>query len=141
MRIMGIDLGDKNIGIAVSDELGWTAQGIDTIKRQGSIKNDLDIIKEIVQKYEVRKIVVGLPRNMDGSTGPQGQKALDFAKKIRNDLDLPVETWDERLSTVAAERMLISADVSRAKRRKVIDKIAASVILQGYLDAHASNKV
>lgn len=137
MRIMGIDLGEKNIGIAISDELGWTAQGLETVKRRGSIEKDLDKINAIVQQYQVEKIVVGLPRNMNGTTGVQGQKALDFADKIRRYLDLPVETWDERLSTVAAERLLINADVSRAKRRKVIDKLAASVILQGYLDARA----
>jgi putative Holliday junction resolvase len=134
---MGIDLGEKNIGIAISDELGWTAQGLETVKRRGSIEKDLDKINAIVQQYQVEKIVVGLPRNMNGTTGVQGQKALDFADKIRRYLDLPVETWDERLSTVAAERLLINADVSRAKRRKVIDKLAASVILQGYLDARA----
>ncbi|SFR02958.1 Holliday junction resolvase RuvX [Desulfoscipio geothermicus] len=137
MRIMGIDLGEKNIGIAVSDELGWTAQGLEIVRRQGSIEKDLDKIKAIAQQYQVEKIVVGLPRNMNGTTGAQGQKALSFADKIRRHLDLPVETWDERLSTVAAERLLINADVSRAKRRKVIDKLAASVILQGYLDAQA----
>jgi len=137
LRIMGIDLGEKNIGIAISDELGWTAQGLETVKRRGSIEKDLDKINAIVQQYQVEKIVVGLPRNMNGTTGVQGQKALDFADKIRRYLDLPVETWDERLSTVAAERLLINADVSRAKRRKVIDKLAASVILQGYLDARA----
>ncbi|AGL02081.1 Holliday junction resolvase RuvX [Desulfoscipio gibsoniae] len=137
MRIMGIDFGDRKIGIAVSDLLGWTAQGVDTIVRQAGLEKDLDKIKAIAQKYEVEKIVVGLPRNMDGTTGAQGAKVLAFADQVHRHLGLPVETWDERLSTVAAERLLISADVSRSKRRKVIDKMAASIILQGYLDAHA----
>jgi putative Holliday junction resolvase len=101
------------------------------------LEKDLDKIKAIVQKYAVEKIVVGLPRNMDGTTGAQGEKVLNFANKVHRHLGLPVEMWDERLSTVAAERILISADVSRAKRRKVIDKMAASIILQGYLDAHS----
>ncbi|WP_449240695.1 Holliday junction resolvase RuvX [Desulfoscipio gibsoniae] len=136
MRIMGIDFGDRRIGIAVSDLLGWTAQGVETIVRRAGLEKDLDKIKALAQKYEVEKIVVGLPRNMDGTTGAQGEKALMFADKVHRHLGLPVETWDERLSTVAAERLLINADVSRAKRRKVIDKMAASIILQGYLDAH-----
>lgn len=133
---MGIDFGDRRIGIAVSDLLGWTAQGVETIVRRAGLEKDLDKIKALAQKYEVEKIVVGLPRNMDGTTGAQGEKTLMFADKVHRHLGLPVETWDERLSTVAAERLLINADVSRAKRRKVIDKMAAAIILQGYLDAH-----
>lgn len=134
---MGIDFGDRKIGIAVSDLMGWTAQGIETIVRRPDLAKDLDKIKEIVQKYEVEKIVVGLPRNMNGTTGPQGEKVLVFAEKVRRHLHLPVETWDERLTTVAAERLLISANVRRSKRRRVIDKMAAAIILQGYLDAHS----
>ena len=140
MRILGLDLGEKNIGVAVSDELGWTAQGLGSIQRGGTIENDLDKIKVMVQKYGVEKIVVGLPRNMDGSIGNQARKALNFAEVLTGRLSLPVETWDERLSTVAAERLLIEADVSRKKRRRVVDKMAASIILQGYLNAH-SNKL
>lgn len=137
MRIMALDLGDKNIGVAVSDQLGWTAQGVLTIKSTGKITGDLDKIKELVKKYEVEKIVVGLPRNMNGTIGPRGQKALEFATRAAGYLNLPVDTWDERLSTAAAERLLISADVSRGKRRKVIDKVAASIILQDYLQSLA----
>ncbi len=137
MRIMGIDFGDRKIGIAVSDLLGWTAQGVETIVRQPGLTKDLDKIKEIAQKYEVEKIVVGLPLNMNGTTGPQGEKTLVFAEKVHQHLHLPVETWDERLTTAAAERLLISADVRRSKRRQVIDKMAAAIILQGYLDAHS----
>jgi len=139
LRIMGIDYGDRKIGIAVSDQLGWTAQGVETIVRQPGLAKDLDKIREIAQKYAVVKVVVGLPRNMNGTTGPMGEKALAFAEKTRQHLQLPVETWDERLTTVAAERLLISADVRRAKRRQVIDKMAASIMLQGYLDAHTSD--
>ncbi|MCG8401315.1 MAG: Holliday junction resolvase RuvX [Firmicutes bacterium] len=135
MRILGLDPGEKNIGVAVSDELGWTAQGLGSIRRGGTIENDLDKIKAMVQKYGVERIVVGLPRNMDGSIGDQARKALNLAEILADRLSLPVETWDERLSTVAAERLLIEADVSRKKRRRVVDKMAASIILQGYLNA------
>lgn len=137
MRILGLDLGEKNIGMAVSDELGLTAQGLDNINRGKDIEEDLDRIKAIVQKYGVEKIVIGLPRNMDGSCGPQAQKALQFAELVADRLKLPVENWDERLSTVSAQRLLIEADVSRKKRRRVIDKMAAVIILQGYLNARA----
>ena len=135
MRILGLDPGEKNIGVAVSDELGWTAQGLGSIRRGGTIENDLDKIKAMVQKYGVERIVVGLPRNMDGSIGDQARKALNLAEILADRLSLPVETWDERLSTVAAERLLIEADVSRKKRRRVVDKMAASIILHGYLNA------
>ena len=139
MRILGLDLGEKNIGVAVSDELGWTAQGLESIRSKGKIKEDLDKIDSVVQKYEVEKIIIGLPRNMDGSYGPQAQKALKFAELIKKRSGLPVETWDERLSTVAAQRLLIEADVSRKKRRSVVDQMAASIILQGYLDSRLHN--
>lgn len=138
MRIMAIDLGDKYIGLAISDELGWTAQGLETIKSRG-LQKDLDKIKELVKHYDVSKIVVGLPRNMNGTLGPRAQGALDFAARATEYLNLPVETWDERLSTAAAQRLLIGADVSRARRRQVVDKIAASIILQDYLQARSQN--
>lgn len=136
MRIMGLDVGDKTIGVALSDPLGWTAQGLEVIRRQ-DIDKDLARLSEIIRQYEVEKILVGLPKNMNATIGPQGEKVLDFIEQLKTRIDLPVKTWDERLSTVAAERMLIQADVSRSKRKKVIDKMAAAVILQGYLDAGA----
>ncbi|SFH35888.1 putative holliday junction resolvase [Desulfotomaculum arcticum] len=135
MRVMGIDLGEKRVGVAVSDELGWTAQGVKTINNTGKIKDLMEEIKQLAQELNVEKVVVGLPKNMNGTTGPQGEKAIDFADKLARHLGLPVATWDERLTTVAAERILVSADISRAKRRKVIDKMAASIILQDYLSA------
>lgn len=137
MRIMGLDVGDKTIGVAVSDLLGWTAQGVETIKRTSS-KADLNRIKEIIDEMDVKKIVVGLPKNMNGTIGPQGEKVLKFCEKIKKKFDMEVVLWDERLTTVAAEKMLISADMSRKKRKQVVDKVAAVYILQGYLDSQKS---
>lgn len=131
MRIMGLDLGDKTIGVAVSDLMGWTAQGVETIRRS---RQDMQRLKELTEQYEVEKIVLGLPKNMDGSMGPRAQKSLEFQKRLTEQLGIPVETWDERLTTMAAQRTLLEADVSRAKRKQVIDKMAAVFILQGYLD-------
>lgn len=136
MRIMGLDVGDKTIGVALSDPLGWTAQGLEVIRRV-NIEQDFKRLQEIVNEYGVEKFLVGMPKNMNGTVGPQGEKVLAFIEQLKGRFDLPITTWDERLSTVAAERMLIQADVSRSKRKKVIDKMAAAVILQGYLDAGA----
>jgi len=132
MRIMALDVGDRTIGVALSDPMGWTAQGLEVIRRKTQ-EIDLARLREITGEYEVTRIVVGLPKNMDGSLGPQAEKVLAFAGELERVLGLPVVTWDERLSTVAAQRALIDADVSRAKRKQVIDKMAAVVILQGYL--------
>jgi putative Holliday junction resolvase len=137
---MGLDVGEKTIGIAVSDALGLTAQGLEVIRRTGSIEQDLQRLKEVVQEKEINKIVIGMPRNMNGSYGPQSEKVQKFAEIIKAELNLPVETWDERLTTVEAERLLVSADMSRAKRRKIIDKMAASLILQGYLDSRPASR-
>ena len=135
MRILGLDVGDKTIGIAASDELLFTAQGIEVIRRT-SLDRDIARLKELHQLYDVERMVVGLPKNMNGSIGPRGELIQEFAKYLAEYFPgIEVILWDERLSTVAAEKMLISADVSRAKRRKVIDKMAAVFILQGYLDS------
>lgn len=132
MRIMGLDVGDKTIGVALSDALGWTAQGLEVIRRS-TLDKDLERLQEIIKEYEVEEIVVGLPKNMNGTLGERAQKVLDLVEIFKESLGLPIKLWDERLSTVEAERMLIQADVSRAKRKKVIDKMAACVILQSYL--------
>ncbi|MDD4237995.1 MAG: Holliday junction resolvase RuvX [Desulfotomaculaceae bacterium] len=134
MRILGLDLGDKRIGVAMSDPMGWTAQGLEVITSKGSIDADIAKIKEYVERYEVEKIIVGLPLNMDGSSGPRAEKARAFADRLGKKLKVAVEMTDERLTTVAAQKLLIEADLSRAKRRKVIDKMAAALILQSYLD-------
>ncbi|MGE6344005.1 Holliday junction resolvase RuvX [Bacillus mycoides] len=136
MRILGLDVGTKTVGVAMSDEMGWTAQGLETIRineERGHF--GFDRISELVKQYNVDKIVVGLPKNMNGTIGPRGEACQQFAENLRNLLQLEVVMWDERLSTIAAERLLISADVSRKKRKQVIDKMAAVVILQGFLDS------
>lgn len=133
MRLIGLDVGDKTIGVAVSDLMGWTAQGV-TVIRRSSLKHDLAALRAIVEEYKGEKFVVGLPRRTDGSYGPETAKIYLFAEELEREFALPVEYWDERFSTVAAERILLEGDVSRAKRRQVIDKVAATVILQAYLD-------
>jgi len=136
MRIMGLDLGTKTLGVAVSDELAWTAQGVETIKIDEELGQfGLERLSEIIQHYRIEEVVVGFPKNMNGTIGPRGEASQRFAEVLRKEFGLPVVLWDERLSTMAAERMLIAADVSRKKRRKVIDKMAAVMILQSYLDS------
>ncbi len=136
MRVMGLDVGSKTVGVAISDELGWTAQGIENIK----IDEDhgvfrMDRRKELAEEYQVGTVVVGLPKNMNNTIGPRGEASKAYGELIQQELSLPIKYWDERLSTMAAERVLLEADVSRKKRKKVIDKMAAMMILQGYLDS------
>jgi len=139
MRILGIDLGEKRIGIAISDELGITAQGLPTIPSTTEDEN-LKKIKKLIDKYNVEKIILGLPKNMNGTLGKQAEKSLCFAQKIKNIHQVPVELEDERLSTSKAEKLLIQADRSRKKRKKVIDKMSAVIILQSYLDRRMIDK-
>lgn len=133
MRIMALDVGSRTIGIACSDALLMTAQGIETIRRT-SLENDFKRLSELITEYEVHELVVGMPKNMNGTKGERAEKTEEFVEKMKGVIDLPITFWDERLSTVMAERQLIAADVSRKKRKDVIDKMAAVVILQGYLD-------
>ena len=140
MRKMGLDVGDKTVGIAVSDELGFTAQGITTLERIG-IRKDTGKIIDMVKEYNCDTIVIGLPKNLNGSDSIQTQKVREFRTMLENKMrstgmkDIKVVWQDERLTTVMAERVLIAADVSRSKRKKVIDKQAAVIILQSYLDS------
>lgn len=134
MRTLALDVGTKTIGIAVSDELGITANGITTIKRK-SFKDDLNELDILVKEYKPGEILVGVPYQMDGSVNERGQQILNFAEKIREAFSLPVVFWDESFSTVHAEEKLIEANMSRKKRKKVIDKIAAVFILQEYLES------
>lgn len=134
MKLMGLDYGDRRIGVAVSDDLGWTAQGVEVIDRQRE-SSELQRIAKLVEQYAVEEIVVGLPKNMNGTIGPRGEICMSFAEELRTGLNLPVHLWDERLTTVSAQRTLIEADVSRKKRKGVVDKVAAVLILQNYMDS------
>ncbi|WP_077614634.1 Holliday junction resolvase RuvX [Caenibacillus caldisaponilyticus] len=135
MRIMGLDYGSKTVGVAVSDALGLTAQGIETIRYEQHKKHELfQRLEALIKQYGVERLVVGLPKNMNGSVGERGRESAAFADQLKKRFGLPVELSDERLTTMAVERMLIDADVSRGKRKKVIDKMAAVLILQNYLD-------
>ncbi len=132
-RLMGLDVGDKTIGVAVSDLLMITAQGVTTIKRTG-FKADIEELLKIIKEYQVTKIVVGLPKMMNGTIGVQGEKVLAFTEKMKAKIDLPVEFQDERLTTALSEKILISADVKRKKRKEVIDKLAAVQILTTFME-------
>lgn len=136
MRIMGLDVGSKTVGVAISDPLGFTAQGIEIIKIDEESGNfGFDRLAELVKEYKVDKFVVGLPKNMNNTSGPRVEASQVYGDKITELFNLPVEYQDERLTTVQAERMLVEqADISRGKRKKVIDKLAAQLILQNYLD-------
>lgn len=136
MRIMGLDVGSKTVGVAISDPLGFTAQGLEIIQideEKGQF--GFERLTELVEQYKVDKFVLGLPKNMNNTSGPRVEASRAYGEKIAQLFQIPVEYQDERLTTVAAERMLIEqADVSRSKRKKVIDKLAAQLILQNYLD-------
>lgn len=142
-KIMGLDVGDKTIGVAISDGLLITAQGRTTIRRE-SIKKDIDQLIDFIISDQITIIVVGLPKNMNNTIGPQAEKTMNFVKKLQKKIkysdrletkDIEFIMWDERLTSVAAEKSMIEADLSRQKRRKIIDKLAAVYILQGYLDS------
>lgn len=134
MRAMGLDLGTKTIGLAVTDELGITAQGLETHLRVG-LRRDLEALAEKATDYAVGRFVIGLPLNMDGSEGPRAEATRKFGVALGEKTGLPVLYWDERLTTVAAQRALLEGDVSRRKRKEVVDQVAAVLILQGWLEA------
>lgn len=137
MRVMGLDYGSKTVGVAVSDLLGITAQGVETIERkeENKLRQTLARIEDLVQEYEVGKIVLGFPKNMNNTIGERAQKSLEFKEKLERRTGIPVIMWDERLTTVEAERTLMESGVRREDRKKYVDKIAAVFILQGYLDS------
>ena len=136
-RILGLDVGDRTVGVAASDLLLMTAQGVETIRRE-TLEKDLARLGELMREYDAARLVVGLPRNMNGTEGDRCEIVRAFAEEIKKALpEADIIFWDERLSTVAAAKSLIQADVSRKKRKKVIDKMAAVFILQGYLDSLA----
>jgi putative Holliday junction resolvase len=139
MRILGLDYGSKRIGVAVCDELGMTAQGLATIARKNR-RQDLEEIAGFIRKYNVEKIVIGYPIRLDGTEGIQCEKISKFASLLEYTFSLPVFKWDETLSTKEAEEILIRANIARNRRKNIVDKLAASLILQGYLDSQQSNK-
>jgi len=137
MRIMALDLGTRTIGVAVSDVTGLIANGIETVRRT-SPERDFSRLEQLVAQWEIGEIVLGYPKNMNGTIGERAKVSEQFAEELKNRFPgIPVVLWDERLSTVAAERVLIDADLQRKKRRKVIDMMAAVVILQNYLDSRS----
>ena len=136
MRIMGLDYGSKTVGVAISDPLGLTAQGIETIQRkeENKLRKTCARIEALIAEYGVEKIVLGLPKHMNNDVGERAEKALEFAEMLRRRTELEVVMWDERLTTVAAEQVLMESGVRREHRKEYVDQIAASMILQGYLD-------
>lgn len=132
-RYLGVDLGTRRIGVALSDELGLTAQALPTLEPRTE-DDAVDAIRALIDRHGVREVVVGLPKNMNGTIGPAAEKALAFARRLEESGDAKVTLWDERLTSRAAERLLIEADVRRAKRRRALDQMAAVLILQGFLD-------
>ena len=138
-RILGLDVGEKRIGLAVSDPLGITAQGLEVLTRKDR-DADLARLAEVGRRYQVQEIVVGLPRHMDGRLGDQAPAILELAQTLGEALGARVTTWDERLTTMQAERVLLQADLSRRRRRQVVDQVAAVIILQAYLDQLNSSK-
>lgn len=130
MRTMALDVGERTVGIAVTDELGISASPRETLRRDGT---EFERLERIVKDEGVGEVVIGLPLSLNGTLGPSAQKVLTFVDALRARLEVPIETWDERLTTAEAEKMLIATDTRRAKRRQVIDQIAATLILQGYL--------
>jgi putative Holliday junction resolvase len=134
MRILGLDFGTKRIGVAMSDELLLTAQGLDTIQRK-ELKSDLALIKGIVDSNGVSEVIVGLPLNMNGTYSEKTKEAVLFAGELEKAISVPIKTWDERLTSMQADRAMLEGDMSRAKRRKLSDRLAAQIILQSYLDS------
>ena len=140
MRILGLDYGSKTVGVAVSDPLGFTAQGVEIIRRksENKMRQTLARIEELIAQYQVEEIVLGLPKNMNNTLGDRAEKSLEFKEMLERRCGLPVIMWDERLTTVEANRTLMESGVRRENRSKYVDMIAAVFILQGYLDAKAN---
>ena len=134
-RILGIDHGDSRTGLAVSDLMGWTAQGIETVHHKGNLKFLLNRIKEIIEEYNIKKIVIGYPRNLNGTIGPRAEKTEEFIKVLIDNFNLDVVKWDEWLTTVSAHRDMIDMGVKSKNKKQLVDTIAAVHILQNYLDA------
>lgn len=142
MRIMGLDFGSKTVGVAISDSLLVTAQGIEIIRRkeENKLRRTLARIEELILEHDVREIVLGCPKNMNGSEGVRVELTEEFKDKLERRTGLPVALWDERLTTVAADRTMMEAGIRRENRKEYVDKIAATLILQGYLDRRGNER-
>ena len=142
MRVMGLDYGSKTVGVAISDPLGLTAQGVETIwrKQENKLRQTLARIEELISEYQVERIILGYPKNMNNTIGERALKSLEFKEKLEGRTGLPVVMWDERLTTAEAERTLMETGVRRENRRQYLDQMAAVLILQGYLDRISMNK-
>lgn len=138
MRLLGLDVGQKRIGIAVSDPMGWTAQGHSVWERKTKLE-DLEYIRQVCREFEVETIIIGFPRNMNGSIGPKALEIQEFAADLQEYAGIPMKLWDERLTTRSAERVLLEANLSRRRRKQVVDKVAAVHILQSYLDGRLNH--
>ena len=140
MRIMGLDFGSKTVGVAISDSLLITAQGIEIIRRkeENKLRQTLARIEELIEEYEVEEIVLGLPKNMNSTEGTRVELTMEFKEKLERRTGLPIHMWDERLTTVAADKAMMEAGIRREKRTDYVDMIAATLILQGYLDMRAN---
>ena len=138
MRVLGLDYGSKTVGVAVSDPLGLTAQGVETVwrKQENKLRRTLARIEEIISEYQVTEIVLGYPKNMNNTVGERAEKSLEFKEMLEKRTGLPVVMWDERLTTVAANRAMMEGGVRRENRKERIDWMAATLILQSYMDAH-----
>ena len=136
MRIMGLDFGSKTVGVAISDPLLLTAQGIEIIRRkeENKLRQTLARLEELIEEYEVTEIILGFPQNMNGTLGERAKLSEEFKEKLERRTGLPVSMWDERLTTVAADKAMMEAGIRREHRKEYVDKIAAVFILQGYLD-------
>jgi putative Holliday junction resolvase len=140
MRIIGLDVGKRRIGVAVSDESGVCATAIEVVDRRSMKKDEFKWLTDLVDEYQGEEVVVGLPVNMNGQLGDSANETLKYVEHIKDKINIPVKTWDERLSTVQGERILLEADLSRKKRKGIIDKLSAQIILQSYLDYRAHLK-
>jgi len=140
MRILGIDYGDRRIGLALSDDGEKIATGLPTLERKGASVDLTEALSRVCREQGVARIVVGVPVNMDGSHGPRARLSVEFAQRLRESLGIEVETWDERLTTAQAERLMLAADLSREKRKQRRDRLAAQLLLQSYLDARARSR-
>ena len=142
MRLMGLDYGSKTVGVAVSDPLGFTAQGVEIIRRksENKMRQTLARIEELIAQYQVEEIVLGLPKNMNNTLGDRAEKSLELKETLERRTGLPVVMWDERLTTAEAERTLMETGVRRENRKQFLDQMAAVLILQGYLDRMNMNK-